>query len=69
MAEGKKAKSKNKHRDVQRWKLYKDGKFAGKWCPREGQGFVLAQHKGRTVCGHCGYAEISKGEAAAKKQQ
>jgi len=60
MGEGKKPRSKHKHANVQRWKLYKDGKFTGKWCPRCGPGRVLAKHKGRVMCGFCKYAEIEK---------
>ena len=55
---GKRARSKSKHKNVQISKLYKAGKFEGKWCPRCGGGAVLAQHKNRCTCGKCGYSEI-----------
>jgi len=55
--EGKKPHSKNKHKTVQIWKKYKDGKAQGKWCPRCGAGNFLAQHKDRITCGKCGYSE------------
>ncbi|MBU5557734.1 MAG: 30S ribosomal protein S27ae [Candidatus Aenigmarchaeota archaeon] len=60
MAGEKKPKSKSKHRNVQIWKKYKDGKFLGKWCPRCGPGVVLAQHSSRVTCGRCHYSEIQK---------
>lgn len=56
---GKRPKSKSKHRKVQAWKRYKDGKPQGKWCPRCGPGIKLALHKNRTACGRCQYSEIS----------
>lgn len=56
--------SKNKHKNVQRWKKYKiEGNKAvasGKFCPRCGEGFFLAEHKNRLTCGKCGYSEIKK---------
>jgi ubiquitin-small subunit ribosomal protein S27Ae len=58
--EGKKPHSKSKHRSIQIWKKYKDGKVQGKWCPRCGAGTLLAQHKNRSTCGKCGYSEIQK---------
>ena len=54
---GKKPHSKSKHRNIQIWKKYKDGKVQGKWCPRCGAGVILAQHKDRVTCGKCGYSE------------
>lgn len=30
----------------------------GKFCPKCGDGFFMAQHKGRTTCGKCGYTEF-----------
>lgn len=57
--EGKKPHSKSKHKTVQTWKKYKDGKVQGKWCPRCGAGTLLAQHKNRVHCGKCGYAEVN----------
>ena len=60
MAEEKKGKrphSKSKHKNIQIWKKYKDGKLQGKWCPRCGAGVILAQHKDRVTCGKCGYSE------------
>ncbi len=56
---GKKPKSKSKHKKIQIWKKYKDGKALGKTCPRCGAGTFLAEHKNRTACGKCGYAEVS----------
>jgi small subunit ribosomal protein S27Ae len=58
--EGKKPHSKSKHKTVQVWKKYKDGKVQGKWCPRCGPGTMLAQHKDRVTCGKCGYSETRK---------
>jgi small subunit ribosomal protein S27Ae len=55
--EGKKPHSKNKHKTVQIWKKYKDGKIQGKWCPRCGAGTILAEHNDRVTCGKCGYGE------------
>jgi len=55
---GKKPHSKSKHKNVQIWKKYKNGKVQGKWCPRCGTGVLLAQHKDRVTCGKCGYSEI-----------
>jgi len=55
---GKRPHSKSKHRNIQVWKKYKDGKVQGKWCPRCGPGVILAQHKDRVTCGKCGYSEI-----------
>ena len=57
---GKKPKSKSKHKKVQVWKKYKDGKATGKSCPRCGTGVFLAEHKNRVCCGKCKYSEISK---------
>jgi small subunit ribosomal protein S27Ae len=54
---GKKPQSKSKHKNIQIWKKYKDGKLQGKWCPRCGAGVILAQHKDRVTCGKCGYSE------------
>ncbi len=58
--EGKKPRSKSKHKNVQIWKKYKDGKVQNKWCPRCGAGTMLAHHKNRMSCGKCGYSEIQK---------
>ena len=55
-----KKKEGGKHAKVQIWTKYKDGKHQGKWCPRCGAGNFLAQHKDRSHCGKCGYAEIHK---------
>ena len=33
-----------------------------KSCPKCGQGFFLAKHNNRLVCGKCGYVEYSKKE-------
>lgn len=30
-----------------------------KTCPKCGEGFFLAEHKGRLSCGRCGYTEFS----------
>ncbi len=54
----KKPKSKSKHKNVQRWKKYKDGKPLGRFCPRCGPGYFLAEHGNRITCGKCGYSEI-----------
>jgi len=55
--EGKKPHSKGKHKTVQIWKKYKEGKVQGRWCPRCGAGVLLAEHQGRVTCGKCGYGE------------
>ncbi|MBU5575352.1 MAG: 30S ribosomal protein S27ae [Nitrososphaerota archaeon] len=64
MAEGKKPKSKSKHKVVQIWKKYKikDDRavFQGRWCPRCGVGTALAIHSNRLTCGKCKYSEIFK---------
>jgi ubiquitin-small subunit ribosomal protein S27Ae len=52
---GKRPRSKNKHKIVQIWKLYKDGKAQREHCPRCGVGVFLAKHKDRVTCGKCGY--------------
>jgi small subunit ribosomal protein S27Ae len=61
---GKKPPSKSKHRNVQRWKKYKveNGKVIvlGRWCPRCGEGYFLAEHHNRLTCGKCGYSEIKE---------
>ncbi len=61
--EGKKPRSKQKHKNVQVWKKYKisGGKAArGKFCPRCGDGVFLAEHKNRLTCGRCKYSEQKK---------
>lgn len=55
--EGKKPKSKSKHKVVQIWKKYKQGKAQGKFCPRCGPGTFMAEHKNRVTCGKCHYSE------------
>jgi len=55
---GKKPHSKSKHKNIQSWKKYKDGKAQGKWCPRCGAGTMLADHGNRITCGKCHYSEI-----------
>lgn len=56
MAEAKKSKS------YKLWKLFgKEGDRLvrkNKNCPKCGQGFFLAAHKNRLVCGKCNYAEF-----------
>jgi len=55
---------------VQRWKKYKieGGKAIplGKFCPRCGEGFFLAEHKNRLTCGKCGYSEIKNVDSNSK---
>jgi small subunit ribosomal protein S27Ae len=36
-----------------------------KFCPKCGDGFFMAEHKGRLTCGKCGYTEFS----SQKKQE
>ena len=55
---GKKPHSKSKHKNIQIWRNYKDGKAQGKWCPRCGAGTMLADHGNRITCGKCHYSEI-----------
>ena len=55
---GKKPKSKSKHKNVQIWTRYKEGKRTNKFCPRCGPGTFLASHKNRVTCGKCGYSEL-----------
>jgi ribosomal protein S27AE len=57
---GKKPRSKSKHKNLEFWKKYKNGKFSGRWCPRCGAGTALAHHNNRVTCGKCHYAEIKK---------
>jgi ubiquitin-small subunit ribosomal protein S27Ae len=64
MGDGKKAKSKNKHKVSQVWKKYnKEGK--GRTCPRCGKRIFLALHKNRSTCGKCKYSEK---KSAPKKE-
>lgn len=49
-----------KHKPIQQWKMYKDGKPEKKCCPRCGLGTFIAEHKDRIHCGKCGYAEIKR---------
>jgi small subunit ribosomal protein S27Ae len=60
----KKPPSKSKHKNVQRWKKYiVEGERIerkGRFCPRCGEGYYLAEHKNRMTCGKCGYGEIKK---------
>jgi len=61
--EGKKPRSKQKHKNVQIWKKYKvsgDKVTKGKFCPRCGAGVFLAEHKNRLTCGRCHYSEQKK---------
>ncbi len=46
-------------------KLYKNYEKKGdsvsrknKFCPKCGQGFIMAKHQNRTNCGRCGYTEF-----------
>jgi len=55
---GKRPRSKSKHRNVQIWKKYKEGKLVGKFCPRCGPGVIMAEHGNRNICGRCGYGEL-----------
>ena len=61
---GKKIRKGRKHEATKLNKFYevKDGKLTrkGKSCPRCGQGTWLAEHKGRSYCGKCGYTEFEK---------
>jgi ubiquitin-small subunit ribosomal protein S27Ae len=58
MGEGKKPKSKSKHKVSQVWNKYKDKKARA--CPRCGPSVFLALHKNRCSCGKCGYSEMQK---------
>ena len=58
--EGKKPHSKSKHKNIQVWKKYKEGKAMGKFCPRCGSGTFLAEHQNRVTCGKCGYGETKQ---------
>lgn len=49
-----------KHKMIQRWKYYKEGKVPRKSCPRCGEGTWLARHKDRLSCGKCNYMETEK---------
>jgi len=67
------AKKKAKEpRPMQVWKLYEkkgdvlERKNAA--CLKCGPGTFLAKHKDRVTCGKCGYSEILKKEAPAKKE-
>jgi len=39
---------------------YEGGKAKNRSCPKCGDGFFLAEHKERRVCGKCGYVESKK---------
>jgi len=60
--EGKRPKSKTKHKKIQIWNKYEVSessiKRKGKFCPRCGNGVFLAIHKNRETCGKCGFSEI-----------
>ncbi len=49
-----------KHKPMQHWKMYKDGKHKGSPCPRCGAGTWLAEHNDRSTCGKCRYSETKK---------
>jgi len=60
--DGKKPKSKSKHKKIQIWNKYEvsgsDVKRKADSCPRCGEGTFLATHNNRKTCGKCGYSEI-----------
>lgn len=63
MGEGKKPKSKSKHKNIQIFKKYKieSGKVVRPlYCKRCGPGTLLAKHKDRLTCGRCGFSEKNK---------
>jgi small subunit ribosomal protein S27Ae len=68
MADDKKKKdAKATAKEPSKRSLYKveNGKVvrARRFCPKDGPGVFLAEHKDRFSCGHCGYTEL---KAAAK---
>ncbi len=52
-----------KHKPIQHWKMYKDGKHKNRTCPRCGSGTWLAEHKDRFTCGKCRYSESKATES------
>ena len=59
---GKKTESAKSSKSIKVYAYYaKEGaslKRLKKSCPKCGQGYFMAQHKGRAVCGRCNYAEF-----------
>ncbi|MDI6798413.1 MAG: 30S ribosomal protein S27ae [Candidatus Aenigmarchaeota archaeon] len=53
-----------KHKPVKQSSFFKlrEGKIerTRRYCPRCGDGYVLAEHKDRWFCGHCLYTEWKK---------
>ncbi|MBI4177218.1 MAG: 30S ribosomal protein S27ae [Candidatus Aenigmarchaeota archaeon] len=49
-----------KHKPMQHWKMYKDGKHKSRACARCGAGTWMAEHKDRFTCGKCKYSESKK---------
>lgn len=68
MADEKKGKKEEKKQEPSKRMLYKveGGKVvrARRPCPKCGLGVFLAEHQDRTSCGHCGYTEFKRKEAA-----
>lgn len=67
MADDKKpaaAAPQKKKKPLQLFKLFeKKGESVSrknKFCPKCGQGFIMAQHKDRVNCGKCGYTEWNR---------
>jgi len=63
-------KPRRKRKPVQSWSFFtKKGDSMDrnrKSCPKCGQGFFMAKHKDRSVCGKCHYTEF---ESAAKNEE
>lgn len=66
MAKEKKKKTRAEKKPAKlRHQLYENNKPKNKTCPKCGQGFYLAEHSNRRVCGKCGYVEMK----ASKKPE
>jgi len=56
----------------QLWKKYKvDGEKLVKqiiYCPRCGQGYIMADHGDRYYCGHCHYTQYKQSEEKSETQ-
>ena len=54
-------------KQAQLWKKYsvKDGKLEQKviFCPRCGQGYIMADHGDRYYCGNCHYTQFKTAES------
>ncbi|MBN1502481.1 30S ribosomal protein S27ae [Candidatus Woesearchaeota archaeon] len=56
----KKEKKHTNKKPVKIWTLYEKSKIKNKFCPKCGQGVIMANHKDRWTCGKCKYTEFKK---------